>query len=73
MSNYPKSWLSNNAVGRIYPPSERCGRDRLVEVTQDGMLDPQLVVEMCARWKTSAEIYEMCSANEINLARICGD
>ena len=51
----------------------RCGRDRLLEATQDGYLDPQTVVEMVARWMTSDEIYEMCDQNEINLARSCGD
>ena len=51
----------------------RCGRDRLLEATQDGYLDPQTVVEMVARWLTSDEIYEMCDHNELNLARACGD
>ena len=37
------------------------------------MLDPQVVVEMVARWMTSDEIVEMCDHNEINLARICCD
>ena len=55
-----------------YTP-RRCGRDRLLEATQDGYLDPQTVVEMVARWMTSDEIYEMCDQNEINLARSCGD
>ena len=51
----------------------RCGRDRLLEATQDGYLDPQTVVEMVARWMTSEEIYDMCDQNEINLARMTGD
>ena len=51
----------------------RCGRDRLLEATQDGYLDPQTVVEMVARWMTSDEIVEMCDHNELNLARLCGD
>ena len=51
----------------------RCGRDRLLEATQDGYLDPQQVVEMVARWMTSDEIYEMCDQNEVNLARVTGD
>jgi len=55
-----------------YTP-RRCGRDRLLEATQEGMLDPQTVVEMMARWMTSDEIYEMCDHNEINLARITCD
>ena len=73
MRNYSQAWFGNNTVGRIYPTRDRCGRDRLLEATQDGMLDPQDVVEMCAGWMTSAAIYAMCSANEINLARLCGD
>ena len=48
-------------------------RDRLVEATEDGLLDPQMVVMMCAKWMTSDEIYDMCDANELNLARMCGD
>ena len=51
----------------------RCARDRLLEATQDGMLDPQVVVEMCARYMTSDEIYDMCDHNEVNLARITCD
>ena len=53
--------------------SNRCGRDRLLEATQTGMLDPQDVIEMVARWLTSDEIYAMCDHNEINLARICSE
>ena len=56
-----------------FPTGRRCGRDRLIEATQDGLLDPQTVVEMCARWLTSDEVYEMCDHNEINLARLVGD
>ena len=55
-----------------YTP-RRCGRDRLLEATQTGMLDPQDVIEMVARWLTSDEIYAMCDHNEVNLARICSD
>tara|TARA_B100001750_G_C14931277_1_gene314250 strand:+ start:57 stop:266 length:210 start_codon:yes stop_codon:yes gene_type:complete len=51
----------------------RCGRDRLLEAVQDGYLDSEDIVEVMARWMTSDDIYEMCDANEINLARICGD
>ena len=60
-------------MATIYRSPDRCGRDRILEATQDGLLDPQMVVEMMARWLTSDEIYEMCDANEINLARIVGD
>ena len=53
--------------------SNRDARDRLVEATEDGLLDPQMVVMMVAKWMTSDEIYDMCDANELNLARMCGD
>ena len=53
--------------------SNRCGRDRIVEATQDGLLDPQEVVLMMAKWMTSDEIYDMCDMNDINLARILGE
>ena len=52
---------------------DRDARDRLVEATEDGLIDPQMVVMMVAKWMTSDEIYDMCDANEINLARMCGD
>ena len=58
--------------GYGYGP-HRCGRDRILEATQDGHLDPQEVVLMMAKWMTSDEIYDMCDANEINLARILGE
>ena len=51
----------------------RDSRDRLLEATQDGYLDPQQVVEMVAKWMTSDDIIEMMDANEINLARMCGE
>ncbi len=51
----------------------RNGRDRILEVTRGGELDPQEVVEMLSRWMTSEEIYDMCSAHEINLARLLGE
>jgi hypothetical protein len=53
--------------------SNRDARDRLVEATEDGYLDPQMVVMMVAKWMTSDEIIDMCDANDINLARILGD
>ena len=65
----------NTGPRRIIEMSEinRDARERLCEATQDGLLDPQTVVEMVARWMTNDEIIEMCDANEINLARMCGD
>ena len=53
--------------------SNRDARDRLVEATEDGMLDPQTVVMMVAKWMTNDDIIDMMDANEVNLARLCGD
>ena len=52
---------------------ERDARDRLCEVVQEGLLDPDIFVVMGAKWMTNDEIIEMCDANEINLARLCGE
>ena len=65
--------MSIRQLNSTYPAERRCGRDRLLEATQEGLLDPQTVVNMCARWLTSDEVYEMCDHNEINLARLIGD
>ena len=69
MSFYYRSTGQNMNIATI----GRCGRDRLLEATEDGYLDPQTVLQMVARWMTSDEIYEMCDHNEINLARLTGD
>ena len=71
LSGYRHNMSYNAATGMVRTMT--CGRERLLEATQEGLLDPQTVVEMCARWMTSDDIYEMCTANEVNLARICGD
>ena len=46
---------------------------RLLMATEDGILDPQEIVRLVARWMTNDEIIEMMDANEINLARLCGE
>jgi len=42
------------------------GRDRLIELVEDGMLDPVMAVQMCARWMTDQEVDEMLDANELS-------
>lgn len=41
-------------------------RDRLIEMVEDGMLDPMTAVKMCAQWMTNDEVEEMLDANELS-------
>ena len=41
-------------------------RDRLIELVEDGMLDPMMAVMMCAKWMTNDEVGEMLDANELS-------
>jgi len=41
-------------------------RDRLIELVEDGMLDPMMAVTMCAKWMTNDEVEEMLDANELS-------
>ena len=41
-------------------------RDRLIELVEDGMLDPMMAVTMCAKWMTNDEVGEMLDANELS-------
>ena len=41
-------------------------RDRLIELVEDGMLDPMMAVVMCAKWMTNDEVGEMLDANELS-------
>ena len=52
---------------------KRDARERLCEAVQNGLLDPDMFVVMVAKWMTNDDIVEMCDANEINLARMCGE
>ncbi len=52
---------------------KRAARERLCEAVQEGLLDTDYFVVMVAKWMTNDEIVEMCDANEINLARMCGE
>ena len=50
----------------------RDARDRLCEVIQEGLLDPDEFVVMVAKWLTNEEIEDMMDANYINLKELCG-
>ena len=41
-------------------------RDRLIELVEDGVLDPMMAVTMCAKWMTNDEVGEMLDANELS-------
>jgi len=41
-------------------------RDRLIELVEDGMLDPMMALQMCATWMTEDEVGEMLDANELS-------
>jgi len=41
-------------------------RDRLIELVEDGMVDPMMALEMCAAWMTDADVAEMLDANELS-------
>ena len=40
-------------------------RDRLIELVDDGILDPMMALEMCAVWMSQDEIKNMLEANEL--------
>jgi hypothetical protein len=41
-------------------------RDRLIELVEDGMLDPMMALQMCANWLSEDEVGEMLDANELS-------
>ena len=41
-------------------------RDQLIEMVEDGNLDPMMAVIMCAKWMTNDEVGEMLDANELS-------
>ena len=41
-------------------------RDRLIELVEDGMIDPMMAVTMCAKRMSNDEVGEMLDANELS-------
>lgn len=41
-------------------------RDRAIELVEDGMVDPMMMVMMCLKWMTPDEVAEMLDANELS-------
>jgi hypothetical protein len=47
--------------------NEQDARDRLLELVQEGMIDPEYVILAFVKWNTNDDIEAMCHANEIIL------
>lgn len=45
----------------------RDARDRLLELVEEGLLDPNYVILAFCKWNTREDIEQMCHANEIEL------
>ena len=45
----------------------RDARDRLLELVEEGLLNPNYVILAFCKWNTREDIEEMCHANEIEL------
>ena len=41
-------------------------RDKLIELVDDGNLDPMMALTMCAKWMSDDEVGEMLDANELS-------
>jgi len=41
-------------------------RDQMIEMIEDGMLDPMMAVTMCVKWMSNDEVGEMLDANELS-------
>jgi len=41
-------------------------RDQLIEMIEDGNLDPMMAVTMCVKWMSNDEVGEMLDANELS-------
>ena len=41
-------------------------RDQLIEMVEDGILDPMMAVTMCVKWMSNDEVGEMLDANELS-------
>jgi hypothetical protein len=47
--------------------NDRDSRDRLLEIVEEGLIDPQRVILAFCKWNTREDIEDMCHANEIEL------
>lgn len=47
--------------------NEQDARDRLLQLVQEGLIDPEYVILAFVKWSTNDDIEAMCHANEIVL------
>ncbi len=47
--------------------SVRGATNKVLEMIDEGLLDPKDMVMMCLKWMSEDDVKEMCEANEINL------
>mgnify|MGYP000238671477 CR=1 FL=1 len=41
-------------------------RDKLIELVEDGNLDPMMALTMCVKWMSDDDVGEMLDANELS-------
>jgi len=42
-------------------------RDKLLELVEEGLIDPMYVIMAFVKWSTNDDVADMCHANEISL------
>ena len=47
--------------------NQRDARDRILELAEDGCIDPMYVIQCFVRWNTNSDIKKMCQAEDIQL------
>ena len=45
----------------------RKATNKVLEMIDEGLLDPKDIVMMCLKWMSEDDVKEMCKANEIDL------
>jgi hypothetical protein len=62
MTTRPKHWRDD-----LIRPDVRTTTNRVLEMIDEGLLDPKQVVLMGLKWMSEEEVKEMCKANELDL------
>lgn len=57
-----KSWRAD-----LIRPDVRKTTNKVLEMVDEGLLNPRDVLLMCLKWMSEDDVKEMCKANEINL------
>jgi hypothetical protein len=58
--------ITIRAKGKQMARNVREQTDRLLEMVDDGNLDPMMALTMCLKWMSEAEVAEMMDANELS-------